>query len=145
MGSEMCIRDSPWPTDPRQPAAGTFPLHRIGDNFPRSAIESPIGKNRMKLRMPQSRGFEPPRWSRSQHSNPGGARCLSTGTGSAPEYYSVLPRHFRRPMSMGAHRPHEHLATRIQTAHQMNAYQSPHTSPCTRIAVSTRANFAIEP
>ena len=30
--------------------------------------------------MPQSRGFERPRWSRSQHSNPGGARCLSSAS-----------------------------------------------------------------
>ena len=30
--------------------------------------------------MPQYRGFEPPRKSRSQHSNPGGARCLSSAS-----------------------------------------------------------------
>ena len=53
-------------------------LHPIGDHFSRSAIGSPIGKNRVKLRMPQSRGLEPPRGSRSQHSNPGGARCHSS-------------------------------------------------------------------
>ena len=32
------------------------------------------------LRMPQSRRFERPRSSRSQHSNPGGARCLSSAS-----------------------------------------------------------------
>ena len=32
------------------------------------------------LRMHQYRGFEPPRRSRSQHSNPGGARCLSSAS-----------------------------------------------------------------
>ena len=30
--------------------------------------------------MRQYRGFEPPRRSRSQHSNPGGARCLSSAS-----------------------------------------------------------------
>ena len=39
-----------------------------------------IRKNRRNLRMPQSRGFERPRRSRSQHSNPGGARCLSSAS-----------------------------------------------------------------
>ena len=38
------------------------------------------GKNVGNLRMPQYRGFEPPRRSRSQHSNPGGARCLSSAS-----------------------------------------------------------------
>ena len=37
-------------------------------------------KNHRNLRMPQSRGFERPRRSRSQHWNPGGARCLSSAS-----------------------------------------------------------------
>ena len=38
------------------------------------------GKNPRDLRMPQCRGFERPRRCRSQHWNPGGARCLSSAS-----------------------------------------------------------------
>ena len=38
----------------------------------------PDPENRRNLRMPQSRGFERPGRSRSQHWNPGGASCLSS-------------------------------------------------------------------
>ena len=59
---------------------GQNPEHPIRDFFsgPKKNSRIPIfGGN---LRMPQYRGFEPPRRSRSQHSNPGGARCLSSAS-----------------------------------------------------------------
>ena len=40
----------------------------------------PDPENHRNLRMPQSRGFGRPRRSRSQHWNPGGARCLSSAS-----------------------------------------------------------------
>ena len=39
-----------------------------------------IWRNQRNLCMPQSRGFERPRRSRSQHWDPGGARCLSSAS-----------------------------------------------------------------
>ena len=50
---------------------------RIPGFFPGFRENVQIGENCRNLRRTQSRGFERPRRSRSQHSNPGGARCLS--------------------------------------------------------------------
>ena len=48
--------------------------------FLRAVIFLRIRKNHRNLRMAQSRGFERPRRSRSQHWNPGGASCLSSAS-----------------------------------------------------------------
>ena len=50
------------------------------DFFPGPGKNSRIPIFGGNLRMPQYRGFEPPRRSRLQHSNPGGARCLSSAS-----------------------------------------------------------------
>ena len=61
-------------------------VHPIRDLFSDSGIFSGfrenvrIGENRGNLCNSQSRRFEPPRRCRSQHSNPGGARCLSSAS-----------------------------------------------------------------
>ena len=48
--------------------------------FPGFRENVQIGENCRNLRNSQSRGFERPRRSCSQHSNPGGARCLSSAS-----------------------------------------------------------------
>ena len=55
------------------------PEHRFHNFFPGRKF-SGSGKNPRDLRMPQSRGFERPRRSRSHHWNPGGASCLSSAS-----------------------------------------------------------------
>ena len=63
-----------------------FPEHPIREIFSDSGIfpwfreNVQIGENCRNLCSTQSRGFERPRRSRSQHSNPGGARCLSSAS-----------------------------------------------------------------
>ena len=65
---------------------GNHPEHRIFHLFRRSPKFGRFPKfwkifeNYRKLRMAQSRGFGRPRRSRSQHWNPGGARCLSSAS-----------------------------------------------------------------
>ena len=54
-----------------------YPEHRI-QHFCPGAEFIPDPENLGKSRMIQSRRFERPRSSRSQHSNPGGTRCLSS-------------------------------------------------------------------
>ena len=53
---------------------------RIPGFFPGLRENVRIGENLRNLRNCQSRGFGPHRRSRSQHSNPGGARCLSSAS-----------------------------------------------------------------
>ena len=53
---------------------------RIPGFFPGFRENVQIGENCRNLRNSQSRGFERPRRSRSQHSTPGGARCLSSAS-----------------------------------------------------------------
>ena len=53
---------------------------RVPGFFPGFRENVQIGENCRNLRNSQSRGFERPRRSRSQHSNPGGTRCLSSAS-----------------------------------------------------------------
>ena len=63
-----------------------LPEHRIREKFLGPEIFFGVRENFSEsdfwgnLRMPQYRGFEPPRRSRPQHWNPGGARCLSSAS-----------------------------------------------------------------
>ena len=56
-----------------------YPEHPVPIFFPGRQFFR-IRKNNRNLRMPQSRRFERPRRSRSQHSNPGGASCRSSAS-----------------------------------------------------------------
>ena len=53
---------------------------RIPGFFPGFRENVQIGENYRNLRNSHSRGFERPRRSRSQHSTPGGPRCLSSAS-----------------------------------------------------------------
>ena len=59
---------------------GSSILFRRSPNFQRFPKCWKIFENYRKSRMAQSRRHERPRRSRSQHSNPGGARCLSSAS-----------------------------------------------------------------
>ena len=70
----------PWTAPPGRIPSASNPRFFLGFRyfFLGFGKLSRIGENRRNLRDSQPRGFERPRRSRSQHSNPGGARCLSS-------------------------------------------------------------------
>ncbi len=63
---------------PKNPEHRIFHFFRRSPNFRRFPKFWKIFENDRKLHMPHSRRHGRPRSSRSQHSNPGGARCLSS-------------------------------------------------------------------
>ena len=56
------------------------PHKRASESHSRDLNFCGAGTNHRNLRVPQSRGFERPRRSRSQHWNPRGVRCLSSAS-----------------------------------------------------------------